>query len=402
VYTQSIASTQIQCSPALLWQVLQQQVLPAAFWRQPHQQALHCIVSFTAPDSSADALVQPGFVINPFSKALPFRHLPSHLHLVWEKNSLTDLSSPAYSLQKENLMEKAASFFSSDLSKNSESKKLIVTTENTFGKQAFTAGVKQALKAIRQDVFRKVVLSRTKEVALGEEFDPLWAFERLCQAYPHAFVSLVFLAGEGIWLGASPELLVSQDSQGIMRTMSLAGTQRLEPGMQLSQARWSQKEIEEQALVSRYIVNAFKQIRLREYEEKGPRTVMAGNLLHLRTDFRVDTQAVHFPDLWQVMRDLLHPTSAVCGMPKPEALAFIEQWERHDRGYYSGYLGPVELQGETALYVNLRCLQLPWLEGKPLGNGRLYAGAGINLGSEAEREWQETEWKCQTLLNVFS
>ena len=148
-------------------------------------------------------------------------------------------------------------------------------------------------------------------------------------------------------------------------------------------------------MVSRYIVNCFKKIRLREYEEEGPKTVLAGNLMHLRTDFSVDTRAVNFPQLGTVMLDLLHPTSAVCGMPKAPALEFILRHETYRREFYSGYLGPINIDRATHLFVNLRCLQLR--EDKAI----LYAGAGVTAESVAEKEWLETEMKCQTMLRVL-
>ena len=76
-----------------------------------------------------------------------------------------------------------------------------------------------------------------------------------------------------------------------------------------------QKDIEEQALVERYVISCFKKIRLREYDEHGPKTMIAGNVLHLKTEFEVDMVATNFPQLGSVMLNLLHPTSAVCGMP---------------------------------------------------------------------------------------
>jgi isochorismate synthase len=100
------------------------------------------------------------------------------------------------------------------------------------------------------------------------------------------------------WLCATPEILVSQDAEGIFKTISLAGTQSaiLPDGHVVSSqdARWSQKEIEEQAFVSRYIIECFKKIRLREYIENGPKTIKAGNLLHLKTEYLVDTKALNF------------------------------------------------------------------------------------------------------------
>lgn len=56
--------------------------------------------------------------------------------------------------------------------------------------------------------------------------------------------------------------------------MALAGTQPASGENPLKSAAWTQKEIEEQALVCRYIVDCFKKIRLREYEEHGPKTIM--------------------------------------------------------------------------------------------------------------------------------
>jgi isochorismate synthase len=154
---------------------------------------------------------------------------------------------------------------------------------------------------------------------------------------------------------------------------------------------WTQKEIEEQALVSRYIINCFKAIRLREYEDEGPRTVRAGNLLHLRTDFLADMNKLGFPQLGTQMLDLLHPTSAVCGMPKEEAMKFILEEEKFDRSIFSGFLGPVNIDSESFIYVNLRCARIF------SQSAVLYAGAGITQDSEPEKERAETEMKMKTI-----
>jgi isochorismate synthase len=196
-------------------------------------------------------------------------------------------------------------------------------------------------------------------------------------------------------MGASPETLISVDKNQVFQTMALAGTQKLSRDTTAGEAVWTQKEIEEQALVCRYIVNCFKKIRLREYDETGPRTVVAGNLMHLRTDFTVDMQATNFPQLGTVMLRLLHPTSAVCGMPKEQALDFILTHEKHRREFYSGYLGPVNVCSETSLFVNLRCMQ--YLDKTAV----LFAGAGITGHSDPEKEWAETEMKCQTMLGIL-
>jgi isochorismate synthase len=149
-------------------------------------------------------------------------------------------------------------------------------------------------------------------------------------------------------------------------------------------------------LVCRYIINCFKKIRLREYLEQGPKTVVAGNVMHLKTDYEVDMKEVNFPQLGSVMLKLLHPTSAVCGMPLEASIQFLKEQEGYQREFYSGYLGPVNYQNESSIFVNLRCLQL--LEGK----ARLYAGAGVTVDSVPEKEWEETEMKMKSLLGVLN
>lgn len=255
--------------------------------------------------------------------------------------------------------------------------------------------VKHCISEINGSELIKVVTSRTKRVILPKGQELIETFTSLCDTYNNAFVSLLSTPMLGTWLGASPETLIEVDDNGIFRTMSLAGTQKFTDELPLHALPWTQKEIEEQAMVSRYIINRFKEIRLREFEEVGPRTVKAGNLVHLCTTFTVDTIATDYDDLGSTMLKLLHPTSAVCGMPKPLAKALIKSLEKHQRKLYSGYLGPVNMKEGSHIYVNLRCMEV--LKNEAI----LYAGAGVTAYSNPEDEWLETELKCNTLLNII-
>jgi isochorismate synthase len=98
------------------------------------------------------------------------------------------------------------------------------------------------------------------------------------------------------------------------------------------------------------------------------------------------------------MLRLLHPTSAVGGMPRVAALDFLAHHEGYDRAYYSGFLGPVNVAapGVARLFVNLRCLQLR------AGEAILYAGTGLTVDSDPAREWQETEYKMRTIGAVLT
>ncbi|MDO1447976.1 chorismate-binding protein [Rhodocytophaga aerolata] len=386
-----------------VWHQALQHNYPVALWRLPHTGTIHLMVDFsgTATTTPIDLEELPaGFAFSPFlnDNGQASLFIRGDMYYTITDGAITEetLKANIFNASRyDRFRQQVADELTDPESKQTSDIKYTETPLENVAKSTFEGAVSKAIEAINQGHFRKVVLSRTKEITLLSNPDNVQNFLSLCSRYPHAFVSLVFIPDVGIWMGASPETLISVDKQGIFRTVSLAGTQRLVEGLPVSQAVWTQKEIEEQALVSRYIVNCFKKIRLREYEEIGPRTVAAGNLMHLQTEFTVDTQEVNFPQLGTVMLQLLHPTSAVCGTPKEPALQFILDFEKHDRSFYSGFLGPVNVNAETHLFVNLRCMQL-----SP-DKAILYAGAGITADSDPQKEWIETELKCRTLLDVF-
>ncbi len=339
-----------------------------------------------------------GFIAGPFHNAEGKAHfMQAHLHYQWdeqrEQSRVQQVLDPQLQVKVQQFSQRWQD--ESETQKNGKyylpKKHRIAPSEQNHYEDLVAHGV----QSIEQELFQKVVLSRRKSVKLESEVHPIELFRQLCAKYPTAFISLISSPETGTWLGASPETLVSINAEGTFRTISSAGTQARANFETLADASWRQKEIEEQALVSRYIINCFKKIRLREFEEIGPRTVQAGNLIHLRTDFTVDTIATNFPELPTVMLELLHPTSAVCGMPKAAATAFIDAYEGYERSMYSGYLGPVGTENGSHLFVNLRCMQL--LDKEAL----LYAGAGITQDSIPNREWKETEMKMEVMRQVL-
>ena len=260
----------------------------------------------------------------------------------------------------------------------------------------FTASVTAAVDAIKTGVFDKVVLARRRPVGLPAGFAAVEAFCRLCIRFPAAFVSLVSLPGYGTWMGATPELLLSRDSAGALRTSALAGTVKHKESAAPSEAAWHEKEIEEQAFVSRYIINSFKSIRLREFVEDGPHAVRCGNLVHLKTDYTIEAGAVTSGLAERLLR-LLHPTPAVCGMPRDAALEFIRRREPFSRSLYSGFLGPAGLNNGSSfeLYVNLRCMRIV------KNTAELFAGVGITSHSQPAGELAETDWKFQAMEGLI-
>ncbi|MBK5280273.1 MAG: chorismate-binding protein [Bacteroidia bacterium] len=363
-----------------------------SLWRLPDSNEKHLLVSTDGVKILEDVILEDsesGFIFCPFDKARPKLFLKGDLIFSFNNGELSEHSKsivdPSEIANEQSNAQKKPTYF---LCKDN----LIPSTE----KNDYTTLVEKCLKGIAEDLFEKIVPSRSLSFALPAGFDPLTTFHNLCETYPNAFVSLVSTSETGTWLGATPELMVSVNSNLKFKTVALAGTKVFQQGTDLKSVAWTQKDIEEQAMVSRYIINCFKKIRLREYVEHGPRTAVAGNLIHLKTDYEVDMLATNFPQLGSVMLSLLHPTSAVCGMPLENTLQFLTQNEGYDREFYSGYLGPVNFKNESNIFVNLRCMQVQ----KTIG--WCYAGAGITVDSEPEQEWMETEMKMNTLLSVIN
>jgi isochorismate synthase len=360
------------------------------FWRLPNSDEKNLIVCNTGAIFQDEISLEdskPGFAFAPFDPAQQKLFFHADLIFRFKGGEITegpDLNNTKY-----------VANHSSDSSAGSSAK--YYSREKKIAARGGYAGLVEAsIRNIEAGVVEKIVPSTFKEVNLPEDFDLLKTFYRHCEKHPNAFVSLVSSPEVGTWLGASPELLVSIDGQDKFKTIALAGTLPYASGMNLKSVAWTQKEIEEQALVSRYIINCFKKIRVREYAEHGPRTVVAGNLVHLRTDYEVDMKEVTFPQLGSVMLKLLHPTSAVCGMPLEPSLDFLKKNEGYDREFYSGYLGPVNVDGESKLFVNLRCIQI--FE----NTARLYAGAGVTADSDPTKESEEVEMKIQTLNQIIN
>jgi isochorismate synthase len=248
--------------------------------------------------------------------------------------------------------------------------------------------IKQAISNGNLD---KVVLSRLSTDPKPEDFNPSQFLNILHQTYPDAFVYLLYIPDTGMWCGATPESLVSVTGN-IVTTVSLAGTRKY-PGEGV-QVTWDEKEIREQDIVTGYIEEVLKKFNITAYRKTDLESMKAGNLVHLKSGFSLSLDALD-GRLFEFIEEL-HPTPSVCGLPKDKALSFLKKTEEHDREYYSGFLGPVDtIKDEMELFVNLRCMKI---ESHSL---KFFIGAGITSGSDPLKEWEETEDKKMTLVNIL-
>ena len=257
-------------------------------------------------------------------------------------------------------------------------------------KNSHIALVLAGIDAIKSNSFKKVVLSR-KELVTLTSFDLLQVFENLLQKYDHAFVYVWFHPKVGLWMGATPEKLVTLQN-GKFHTTALASTQTYKDNLN---PVWGNKEKKEHQYVVDYIVSQIKDqqngIILKNFTVSDTYTVKAGNLLHLKADI---IGVIGDFELKKLL-DTLHPTPAVCGLPKESSKSFILANENYDRTYYTGFLGEINVDLETALYVNLRCVEIVGT------TAIIYVGGGITLESIPENEWSETSNKTFTIKSIL-
>lgn len=258
---------------------------------------------------------------------------------------------------------------------------------NKSSKATHVKIVQKAIDSININEFKKVVISR-KEIVTLNGVEVAKIYRKLLQLYPNAFVYVWFHPQVGLWLGATPETLLKVENNNFT-TMSLAGTQVFKKDKKI---RWSSKEIEEQQIVTEYIINKLSSFatNLKQLETE---TVKAGSLVHLSTEIKGELLQ---EGLFSLV-DLLHPTPAVCGFPKEKAKQFILENENYNRRYYTGFLGELNINSnkDSHLFVNLRCMEIK------NNNAEIYVGGGITKESNPEKEWEETVAKSNIMLRAL-
>jgi isochorismate synthase len=232
--------------------------------------------------------------------------------------------------------------------------------------------------------YTKLVLSHSIQLPHEAHFSPAEAFQIACTTDPSAYVYLIHTPHTGLWLGRTPELLLS-GLRDRWQTVAMAGTQSHQT------KEWDKKNKTEHKLVAQYIRTQLATLGI-ESEEGRPHTTPAANLQHLKSDILFTLPRT---DRLGTLLQHLHPTPAVCGLPKTEALQYIQAHEAHDRRYYTGFLGTLNPDHNTQLYVNLRCMHIDDT------TCTLYAGGGLLPSSDLHTEWQEIEHKMQTMLRLL-
>ena len=264
-------------------------------------------------------------------------------------------------------------------------------------RSGWDAAVRDALTAIHEGRVSKVVLARTLDVITKSRLDPIEVVRHLWTGNRGSHV-FYFEPEDGCaLLGAAPET-VTTVSGGRFHATAVAGTvPRGETASE--QARFaerllaSEKEGVEHRIALDDMVARLGPLADEIHAQPEPHVLTLARLQHLETEIRA-----RLPEGTSALTVLhaLHPTPAVCGLPRDAAFEFLQEAEPFERGWYAGPVGWFDLDGNGVFVPALRCAvvrDLRW---------RLFAGAGIVEGSDPGLEWDETSIKFEPMLRALA
>ena len=373
--------------------------IPFYIYRKSEIENIVCGIQISSPNciiEESELIKKSGFIISPFDTK----------KILNSKNNYSFKNAPLLLIRDEKSFnsDNIDSFDSHFLDKIDFSKnQLFYIKDNSpkefikvaYEKEEYKKTIQETIGKINSGNLDKVVISKSVLIPKKEKND-IEIFDSLLNSYPNEFVFWAYVPNMTSWMGASPEMLLSKD-KNTYKTMALAGTQKIIKSKEYSEKlsdTWDKKEIIEQDIVSKYIRNTLSKTTKNPIEESLPSSKKAGNLIHICTNFTFQ-DILSRESIYNLIRTL-HPTPALCGFPKDKAKEYIIVTEKHDRLYYSGFLGPVYKDSSFDFFVNLRSMEI--FNDYFL----LFVGGGITSDSIPEDEWNETEAKLQTLLKFIS
>ncbi len=258
--------------------------------------------------------------------------------------------------------------------------------------------VNSATDRIADGALQKVVLARVAEVRMESPIDPLDAIEYLQRTYPTCYRFMFEPVSGHAFFGASPELLVEKVDRQIS-TMALAGSvgRGQTPAQDAALATEllnSPKDGREHALVVDSIRARLETLTEQLSPPEAPTLLRFHNIQHLHTPIRARLPQQADTTVFDLVREL-HPTPALGGVPREQALAFLVDAEPVPRGWYAAPVGWFDSALDGAFTVAIRSAVCQH------NRAWLYAGAGIVADSDPEMEWRETNLKFRPMLEAL-
>ena len=270
-----------------------------------------------------------------------------------------------------------------------------VLREDSPDLRGWRENVERSLAAFSEGRLGKVVLARRAEFGFCGDLDPTLLLENLKVATPGCFHFYAEPESGTAFLGASPERLFRRDGR-MVESEAVAGTRPRgvssaeDEGLRDALLH-SAKDRVEHTYVSKGVREALQPLceELEIEDHVSEMKLVRGR--HLRSKVR-GTLRDGVTDA--ALLDAMHPTPAVGGHPRTEALEQIQALEPFDRGWYAGPVGWIGAEG-SEFAVGIRS---GLVRGRTLA---LFSGAGIVAGSLPDEEWAEIDQKIGDFTGMF-
>ena len=265
--------------------------------------------------------------------------------------------------------------------------RLVRWREGEFTAQQWRQAVAEAVRRMKGGAFDKVVLARDVIAEAGETLDPRFLLHQLAARFPECWTFAV----DGL-VGATPELLLRRAGSRVSSRV-LAGSTW--PGADTNLLE-SVRHREEHRFAVDSLAGSLAP-HCAPVQADGPFVLRLRNIAHLATDVTGTLPESTSASLFQLAA-AVHPTAAVGGTPRGEAMRTIAELEQRaglDRGRYAAPVGWIDADGDGELGIALRCAQFSGQQ------ARLFAGCGIIADSDPETELEETHAKFAAVRDAL-
>tara|TARA_Y100001968_G_scaffold55372_1_gene46601 strand:- start:122 stop:1519 length:1398 start_codon:yes stop_codon:yes gene_type:complete len=245
--------------------------------------------------------------------------------------------------------------------------------------------IRKGIQIVEEDLLEKIVLAHRVKLKVKSNFDLIRILKRLKTSQPNTYKYVWKRNSNDIIFGASPERLFVLKKPDLILE-ALAGTSSI--NMKIDALLKSKKDLKEHNFVIEYLVECLQCLDIDNYQKTNTKVKSFGDIAHLQT--LVFSKVVNICPF--ELLQILHPSPAVCGTPKKEALEWINTLESFSRGNYASPMGWVDSLGNSEFLVTIRGAR--YIE-KSL---EFIAGCGIVKGSLMHKEINEIKLKLNSLV----
>ncbi|WP_019414907.1 isochorismate synthase MenF [Paenisporosarcina sp. TG20] len=270
----------------------------------------------------------------------------------------------------------------------------ISTMEERF-KELYMDAVSHVTKLIHTGEAQKVVIARSLALTFTEKVSSPSAIYHVSKEQPESFVFGLELA-DNLFFGATPERLVKVENKRALSTCLAGSVKRGQTAIEDQQLGYDLLHDAKNREEHQYVVDMITDVFTRYCDDvkvpKYPKLMKIRDIQHLYTP--VEGQLQKEQGLLNLVKDL-HPTPALGGEPRGDAMAIIRMVEQMNRGYYASPVGWIDAVGNGEFAVAIRSALLN------KQNAYLYAGGGIVAESDPISEYAETLVKFRPMLRTL-